>query len=72
MFVLGLTVFVDKRITLGAFKLKLEPYVTVQAENFKVRQNKNKKTLVFRVTRPYISLLVKPRKKNSGFLGGNI
>ena len=26
MFVLGLTVFVDKRITLGAFKLKLEPY----------------------------------------------
>ena len=36
MFVLGLTVFVDKRITLGAFKLKLEPYVTVQAENFKV------------------------------------
>ena len=45
MFVLGLTVFVDKRITLGAFKLKLEPYVTVQAENFKVRQNKNKRHL---------------------------
>ena len=28
--------FVDKRITLGAFKLKLEPFVQVQAENFKV------------------------------------
>ena len=37
MFVLaGLTVFVDKRITLGAFKFKLEPFVQVQAENFKV------------------------------------
>ena len=35
-FVAGLTVFVDKRITLGAFKLKLEPFVQVQAENFKV------------------------------------
>lgn len=32
----SLTVFVDKRITLGAFKLKLEPFVQVQAENFKV------------------------------------
>ena len=36
LFISGLTVFVDKRITLGAFKLKLEPYVHVQAENFKV------------------------------------
>ena len=37
MFVVaGLTVFVDKRITLGAFKYKLEPFVQVQAENFKV------------------------------------
>ncbi|XP_071112786.1 ubiquitin carboxyl-terminal hydrolase 47-like [Haliotis cracherodii] len=32
----SLTVFVDKRITLGAFKKELEPYVGTIMENFKV------------------------------------
>ncbi|KAL5010192.1 hypothetical protein ScPMuIL_012497 [Solemya velum] len=32
----GLTVFVDKRITLGAFKKELEPYVGTIPDNFKV------------------------------------
>lgn len=34
--VAGLSVFVDKRITLGAFKKKLEWHVGAPSENFKV------------------------------------
>jgi hypothetical protein len=34
--VAGLTVFVDKRITLGAFKRELEKHVGTSSENFKV------------------------------------
>ena len=34
--VAGLSVFVDKRITLGAFKKELERHVGASSENFKV------------------------------------